>query len=116
MKPLVCVFIAIANISLLIGCSDPTKTFTEKNGKTVTIAVTQEKQDQLIKNYGNGLYYFGYNGDDFGLNLSLFIAQHKELELVSMAPDDKNGGGSTDGYFVKFRPINPCPRDTTVEK
>jgi len=53
--------------------------------------------------YGNGVFYFCYVGDDFGARLSSFIEQHPNLEVSAMASDDTGPFGHTRGYFVIFK-------------
>jgi len=54
-----------------------------------------------IKNYSNGVYYFPYNWDEFGRQLSLFLEEHGDLEVAGLSVT----GGYGDGYFVVFKKI-----------
>lgn len=61
------------------------------------------------KSLGAGVYYFPLVGDEFRNALKMFITDHPELELISMADDvEKQGGfdnahGITTGHTVVFR-------------
>ncbi|MBI5077017.1 hypothetical protein HZB94_01370 [Candidatus Falkowbacteria bacterium] len=55
--------------------------------------------------YGQGVYYFPCVAAEFANSLATFIKQHPELEITSIAPDDKGerkmqNGGYISGYFV----------------
>jgi len=60
------------------------------------------KKKEVI-NYGNGVYYFPYKEDEFGVELSLFFKDHRELEFVSFTSNNIGTAGRTVGYFVIFR-------------
>jgi len=53
--------------------------------------------------YGNGVYYLPSTRAEFGKSLAHFIADHKGLELITMAPNGTGGYGVTVGYFAVFR-------------
>lgn len=69
--------------------------------------------DGGIIEYGSGVYYFDYINAAFGNQLAAFIHDHPELELVEMTVDTRDGGDS--GYFVVFRPSEPCGRTSNLE-
>jgi hypothetical protein len=70
-----------------------------------------------VVNYGNGVYYFPYTKAAFGNALSVFLLNHKDMEVSAIACDiirmedeepatpgraDFDWGG-VNGYFVTFR-------------
>ncbi|OGL61692.1 hypothetical protein A3C09_01095 [Candidatus Uhrbacteria bacterium RIFCSPHIGHO2_02_FULL_47_44] len=59
-----------------------------------------------ILDYQNGVQYFSCTEAHFANALSQFLAQHSDLELAAMAPDDTAGRGRSTGYFVVFRTIH----------
>lgn len=65
--------------------------------------VQAARASKIVK-YDNGIYYFEFK-HDFGKELSRFMDEHPELELVNFAPYDqcRSYGGATCGYFVYFR-------------
>jgi len=70
-----------------------------------------------VIDYGNGLYYFSSTGADFGNELSKFIGDHPELELVAMCGDGTGGNshnprGYDKGYWVYFhQPVDMATTD-----
>lgn len=57
--------------------------------------------DGKIHNYGNGVYYFGSVGDDFGEQLSVFIEENEgKAKVVSITSFDHESYGKTCGFFV----------------
>ena len=54
--------------------------------------------------YGNGEYYLPCTQATFGHALSAFIETHKNLTIVSFAPDVVVGGAGQGGYFIITRP------------
>lgn len=99
MKKLIYFLLIISGI-YLTGC---------KNVSGNDTAIPLEPNDgygviiNKVLDYGGGVYYFGYTGDDFAKSLAGFIQAHKELQMISMASDGSNGYGKTEGYFVVFK-------------
>jgi hypothetical protein len=57
--------------------------------------------DGKIHDYGNGVYYFSFVGDDFGEQLSIFIEKNKgKAKVVSVTSFDHESYGKTCGFFV----------------
>lgn len=56
-----------------------------------------------VIDYGNGVYYFPATEANFANNLSAFLYNHPELELVSVTGDGTDVHGRDAGYFVVFR-------------
>jgi hypothetical protein len=62
-----------------------------------------EKTKTEIRDFGHGVYHFPYIYDEFGDSLSVFIANHPELEYLSSTPGKRVDGTVLHGYFVVFR-------------
>lgn len=60
--------------------------------------------DIKVVEYGNGVYYFDALGPSFGNQLSEFLRDHPDLELVSMVSDGTGVYGANRGCFVVLRP------------
>lgn len=97
---------------LAVGCGyDPLDPADPTNAKR-----TREMAWANIVHYGEGVYYFDSVDANFGNALADFVANHQDLELISVAPNDNKGSGYTTGYFVVFRrregvsaTCNECP-------
>ena len=78
--------------------------FSSACGPPPTPEVREAERASKIRAQGNGIYYFKFGGS-FGKELSRFMDEHPELELVNFAPytDSRGYGGATLGYFVYFR-------------
>lgn len=57
------------------------------------------RSDGAAIGYDGTVYYFE-NVQSFGSALAAFIKAHPELRVVSVAPLDNGGYGSTRGYWV----------------
>jgi len=55
--------------------------------------------EKIPVSYGGIVYYFE-SPTAFGVELSSFIKSHPDLRVVSVAPLDSLGHGSTRGYWV----------------
>lgn len=53
-----------------------------------------------VKDFGNGVLYFEYNGSDFGYALSSWIGDHRDYKVIQIVEDGTDAYGSTHGYFV----------------
>ncbi len=83
------------------ACSSPSpvKEAVGEDGKVYSAL----SPDADIQDYGNGVYYFNYTRKDFAKVLSAFIADHPELEFVSMTGDGTDFHGFDAGYFLLFK-------------
>jgi hypothetical protein len=88
----------VASLAILIGCDGA--------AKKENVAQRQVQQVQSVNkvvDYGNGVYYFPFLQSDFANELSAFIGQHPELELVAMTGNGNDLYGANLGYFTYFR-------------
>lgn len=62
-----------------------------------------------INDFGNGVRYFPFTGEEFGKKLSEFLGSNTNLEISAISGEVRKHGivqsfwSSTDGYFVTFR-------------
>jgi hypothetical protein len=56
-----------------------------------------------VVDYGHGVYYFPYKGQEFGNAISVFIGSRPEIEYIGSTGDGNGAYGRDQGYFVFFR-------------
>jgi len=90
-------FLVVFTMILVSSCSKPETTTVVVDGKQYEVRVPLD--------FGNGVYYIedsDFLPNNTGRQISLFIALHPELELVTIA--SYNSGSTTIGYFLIFEP------------
>lgn len=76
--------------------------FVSGSGPSITYEATPVNSQ--VRDFGNGVFYFPYHGQDFGREFSAWRSGHKNWIIITIASDDTDYNGYTRGYYVIANP------------